>query len=322
MRAAFYERNGSAREVLRVDDIETPHPGAGEVRVKLAVSGVNPSDVKSRVGATRKIAWPRVIPQSDGAGVIDEMGGGVPQSLLGERVWIWNGQWKRPFGTAAEYIVLPAEQAVPLPQSVSFEAGASLGIPAMTAWHAVALADVGPQSRILISGGAGAVSQYAIQFAKKRGATVLATISSAEKAQAAREAGADHCIDYKREDVGARMRELTGGAMADCVVELDLSANAKLIPSVLRPKGRVIVYGTGPEATIPAAYCLVNSIALKFFLVYELDAPERAAALAGIADGLNWLKHRIAEPTYALEDIAAAHEAVERGTIGNVVVRI
>lgn len=322
MRAAFYERNGSAREVLRVAEVETPHAGAGEVRVKLAVSGVNPSDVKSRQGLTRKIAWPRVIPHSDGAGVIDEVGTGVPQARLGERVWVWNGQWKRAFGTAAETIVLPSEQAVRLPDNVSFDAGACLGIPAMTAYHAVALARLQPGMRVLVSGGAGAVSQYAIQFAKKRGATVLTTISSAEKAQAAREAGADHCLDYKREDVAARVRELTGGALADCVIELDLSANAKLIPGVLRPKGRVIVYGTSPDATIPASFCLVNGIGLQFFLVYELDAAERAAALAGIADGLSWLKHRIAQPAYALEQIAEAHEAVERGALGNVVVTI
>jgi len=322
MRAAFYERNGSAREVLRVEEVETPHAGAGEVRVKLVASGVNPSDVKSRQGLTRKIAWPRVIPQSDGAGVIDEVGAGVAQSRIRERVWVWNGQWKRPFGTAAEYIVLPAEQAVPLPDGVSFAAGACLGIPAMTAYHAVALAAVGAESRVLISGGAGAVSQYAIQFAKRRGAQVLTTISSPEKAQAAHEAGADHCIDYKHEDVGARVRELTGGALADCVIELDLSANAKLIPGVLRPKGRVIVYGTGPEATIPAAFCLVNSIGLQFLLVYELAPAERAEAIAAIGGALSWLKHRIAEPTFALEDIAPAHEAVERGALGNVVVRI
>lgn len=321
MRAAFYDRNGTAREVLQVGDVETPHPGPGEVRVKLAMSGVNPSDVKSRQGTTRKIAWPRVIPQSDGAGVLDEVGTGVPQSRLGERVWIWNGQWKRPFGTAAEYIVLPAGQAVTLPDTVSFETGACLGIPAMTAYHAVALANLTPGSRVLISGGAGAVSQYAIQFAKKRGATVITTVSSAEKARAAREAGADHCIDYKREDVGTELRSLTG-AVADCIIELDLSANAKLIPTVLRPKGRVIVYGTGAEATLPSAFCLTNSIGLQFFLVYELDAAERAATLAGLAEGLGWLKHRIAQPVYALDDIAAAHEAVERGAMGNVVVKI
>ena len=178
MRAAFYERNGGARDVLRVGEMDTPHAGPGEVRVKLAASGVNPSDVKSRQGMTRKIAWPRVIPHSDGAGVLDEVGPGVPPSRLGERVWVWNGQWKRPFGTAAEAIVLPANQAVPLPDHVEFAAGACLGIPAMTAYHAVALAALAPGSRVLISGGAGAVSQYAIQFAKQRGATVLTTISS------------------------------------------------------------------------------------------------------------------------------------------------
>src|SRR6185437_653102 len=139
MKAAFYESNGSAREVLRVSDVETPQAGPGEVRVKLAASGVNPSDVKSRQGATRKIAWPRVIPQSDGAGVIDQVGDGVAKSRIGERVWIWNGQWKRAFGTAAQYIALPAAQAVKLPDKVGFEAGACLGIPAMTAFHATAL---------------------------------------------------------------------------------------------------------------------------------------------------------------------------------------
>src|ERR1700730_8348100 len=137
MRAVFYELNGNAREVLRFGEIETPHPGSGEVRVKLAASGVNPSDVKSRQGLTRKIAYPRVVPHSDGAGVIDEVGNGVPKSRVGERVWVGNGQWKRAFGTAAEFIVLPAAQAVPLPGNVNFEAGACLGIPAMTAFTVV-----------------------------------------------------------------------------------------------------------------------------------------------------------------------------------------
>src|ERR1051325_8787205 len=139
MRAAYYERNGGAREVLRVVDVERPSAGAGEVRVKLATSGVNPSDVKSRQGATRKIAWPRVIPHSGGAGVIDQVGDGVPKARIGERVWVWNAQWKRPFGTAAEFITLAAAQAVKLPDKVNFEAGACFGIPAMTAFHAVAL---------------------------------------------------------------------------------------------------------------------------------------------------------------------------------------
>jgi NADPH2:quinone reductase len=322
MRAAYYERNGSAREVMQVAEVETPQAGPGEVRVKLASSGVNPSDVKSRQGATRKIAYPRVIPQSDGAGVIDQVGDGIAESRVGERVWLWNGQWKRPFGTAAEYIALPAAQAVRLPDKVSFEVGACLGIPAMTAIHAVTLAGADKGTTLLISGGAGSVSQYAIQFAKAVGATVITTISSPEKADAAREAGADHSIDYKRENVGKRIMEITGKRGVDALIEMDLSANAKLIPGVLRPKGSVIVYGTGPEATIPAAFCLVNTVRLQFFVVYELDTSERQRAIAAINHALSdgKLLNRVVQPTYPLDDIAGAHEAVECGTIGNVIV--
>jgi NADPH2:quinone reductase len=323
MRAAYYEQNGSAREVLRVGEIETPQAGPGEVRVKLATSGVNPSDVKSRQGSIRKIAYPRVIPQSDGAGVIDQVGDGIAKSRIGERVWVWNGQWKRAFGTAAEYIALPAAQAVRLPDNTNFEAGACLGIPAMTADHAIALAQATKGSTLLIAGGAGSVSQYAIQFAKAQGAQVITTVSSAEKAAVAREAGADHTIDYKRENVGERVMEITGKRGADAVIEMDLAANAKLIPLVLRPKGSVVVYGTSPEAALPAAFCLVNSIRLQFFLVYELDTSERERAVSAINRALTQsapLINRVAQPTYALADIAAAHEAVERGTIGNVIV--
>jgi len=323
MKAAYYESNGAAREVLRVGEVETPRAGAGEVRVKLATSGVNPSDVKSRAGLARKIAFPRVIPQSDGAGVIDEVGTGVPASRIGERVWIWNGQWKRPFGTAAEYITLPAAMAVPLPDSVSFAEGACLGIPAMTAFHAVMLAGLGKNSSVLVSGGAGAVSQYVIQFAKRTGATVLTTISSPEKAAAAREAGADHTINYKTEDVGAKVKAIAPEGV-DALIEMDLTANAKLIPAVMRPRGSVIVYGTGPEAAVPASFCLVNSIRLQFFIVYELTAAERAAAVGAINESLKggWLKNRVAQPTFKLADMVAAHEAVEKGTLGNVVVSL
>jgi NADPH:quinone reductase len=309
MRAAYYE-------------LDTPQPGPGEVRVKLATSGVNPSDVKSRQGLTRKIAYTRVIPQSDGAGVIDQVGDGVPRSRIGGRVWVWNGQWKRPFGTAAEYIALPAAQTVELPDNVSFEAGACFGIPAMTAHHALVLASANKDTTLLVSGGAGSVSQYVIQFAKMRGATVLTTVSSGEKAAIAREAGADHTIDYKTENIGDRVIQITDKRGVDAVIELDFAANAKLIPGVLRPKGSVVVYGTAPEATIPAAFCLTNTIRLQFFLVYELDAAERERTVAAINTALaqGKLVSRIAKPTYPLADIVAAHQAVERGAIGNVIV--
>jgi NADPH2:quinone reductase len=322
MRAVFYERNGTAREVLQVGELATPHAGPGEVRVKLATSGVNPSDVKSRQGTTRKIAFPRVIPHSDGAGVIDEVGTGVPQSRIGERAWVWNGQWKRAFGTAAEFIVLPSPQAVPLPAGISFEVGACLGIPAMSAIHAVGLANVSADTTLLVSGGAGAVSQYVIQFAKGKKAKVIATVSSPEKSEIARKAGADQIIDYKKESVGERVMEITGKRGVDAVIELDLTANAKLLPGVLRPKGSVIVYGTGLEAALPSAFCLVNSIRLQFFLVYELDANERERAIEGINEALESeaLLNRISQPTFSLAETVTAHEAVERGTIGNVVV--
>src|SRR5215475_149729 len=321
MRAVYYEANGPARAVLRVGEVETPEPGRGEVRVRLLASGVNPSDVKSRAGTTRKIAFPRVIPHSDGAGEIDQVGEGVPASRVGERVWTWNGQWKRPFGTAAEYVVLPAAQAVALPPHVDFAAGACLGIPGLTAWHALALAEAGAGSKLLVAGGAGAVAHYAIQFAKARGATVIATISSPEKAKVARAAGADHTIDYKTENVGERVQAPAKGGV-DAVIELDLTANAGLLPSVLRPHGTLVVYGTGPQVQFPGSFCLVNNITVKFMIVYELLPDARARAIADIQRMLeaNTLIHNVAA-RFALDDMVAAHEAVEQGrAIGNVVV--
>jgi NADPH2:quinone reductase len=325
MRAAWYEKNGAAADVLRVDEMETPRPGPGEVRVRLATSGVNPSDVKSRAGTARKIAFPRVIPHSDGAGEIDLVGEGVPRARIGERVWTWNAQWKRAFGTAAEYVTLAAAQAVALPAHVDFAAGACLGIPALTAWHALALAEASAGTTLLIAGGAGAVAHYAIQFAKARGATVITTISSTAKAEVARAAGADHVVDYIRENVGERVAAITGKAGVDAVVELDLAANAGLIPAVLRPKGTVVVYGTGrPEAQLPASFCLVNSIRLRFMLVYELTADERDHAIADITRMLatNALVHNVAA-RLPLADIVAAHQMVEQGkAIGNVVMEV
>ena len=323
MRAAYYERNGAAAEVLQLGEVETPKPGPGEVRVRLATSGVNPSDVKTRAGTARKIAFPRVIPHSDGAGEIDMVGEGVAAARVGERVWIWNGQWKRPFGTAAEFIVLPDQQAVRLPKDISFEAGACLGIPALTARHAVDIAGTAAGKTVLIAGGAGAVAHYAIQFAKARGATVITTVSSMVKATVAREAGADHTIDYQAENVGERVMALTKGGV-DAVIELDLTANAGLISAVLRPRGIVAVYGTGPQAQIPASFCLVNNVTLKFMLVYELTADERRQGIAEVTRMLETkrLIHNIAK-SFDLSEIVHAHQMVEQGqAIGNVIVDV
>ena len=325
MRAAYYESNGPARKVLQLGDVETPQAGRGEVRVRLLTSGVNPSDVKSRAGLTRKIAFPRVIPHSDGAGEIDAVGEGVSPTRVGERVWVWNGQWRRPFGTAAEWIVLPQEQAVALPANVTMEAGACLGIPAYTGYQAVLLARAKEGSTVLVAAGAGAVGQYAIQFAKKRKATVITTVSSPAKAEIARQAGADHVIDYKREDVGERVMAITGKRGVDAVIEMDLAANARLLPNVLAPNGVVAIYGSGAaEASIPFQFLLQNSITMQFFLVYLMPQAERERATADITRMLerNELIHNVAQ-TFDLGDMVAAHEAVESGkAMGNIVVRL
>lgn len=324
MRAAYYEKNGPAAEVLHIGEVETPTPGPGEVRVRLKTSGINPSDVKGRAGLTRKIAFPRVIPHSDGAGEIDMIGPGVPPARKGERVWTFHAAWKRPSGTAAEYVVLPAAQAVPLPANTSFEAGAGLAIPAMTAWYAVSLAGAGDGATVFVPGGAGAVGHYAIQFAKAHGARVITTVSSPAKAEVARKAGADHVIDYRREDVAARMMEITANRRVDAVIEVELGVNAKLYPAILRPRGTVIVYGTGAEATLPAAFCLTNNITIRFILVYEMTENEIARALADITAMLKAgrLVHNVAK-SYPLNDIIVAHEALESGTmIGKVILTV
>lgn len=225
MLAAWYERNGAARDVLTLGEMPDPVAGPGEVVVRILASGVNPSDVKSRQGTRGPMAFPRVIPQSDGAGIIVAAGEGVAASRVGQRVWVYNAQWQRPFGTAAELVALPAAMAMPLPESVSYAAGACLGIPASTAHHAV-FAD-GPVARktVLVTGGAGAVGHYAIQLARWGGARVLATASSAEKAEHAGEAGAEAVFNYRSEDVAAKVMAATAGAGVDRIVEVDLGAN-------------------------------------------------------------------------------------------------
>jgi len=322
MRACYYETIGAARDVLRIGDMPTPECGPGEVRVKLATSGVNPVDAKLRGG--RKQPWPQIIPHSDGAGTIDQVGDGVDKSRIGERVWIWNAQWKRPFGTAAEYIALPSAQAVKLPDAVSFAEGACLGIPAMTAFHAVELAMKSGKT-LLIAGGAGAVGHYAIQFAKLAGATVFTTVSSTDKAAIAKEAGADHVIDYKTENVGERVMAATDKRGVDAIVDLNITANAKLIPAVLRPHGQVIVYGiAGPEASIPAQFCLSNAIGIQFFLIFDITAEERTRAVDGINAALRSGKliNRVDPRTFGLADTVAAHEAVEQGAGAKIVVTL
>lgn len=324
MKAAWYERNGPAREVIVVGEMPTPEPGPGEVRVRLATSGVNPSDVKSRRG--RPLAGPRVIPHSDGAGVIDRVGDGIDPARIGERVWIWNGQWKRPFGTAAEHIVVPQIQAVRLPDDQDFAAGACFGIPALTAIHAVRLFGNPAGRTVLVTGGAASVGHYVVQILAARGARVIATASSA-RADHARAAGAIEVIDYRGEDVAERVKALTGGKGADGVIDMDLSTTAPLLAGgILAPHGTLVCYGSNDPGTIalPFTAMLWGSLTLKVFVVYELRDQERREALAELDALLSArrLTHTIGA-RFPLADIAAAHEAVEGGgVIGNVVLDI
>lgn len=325
MQAVIATNTGPAAQVLSVREVPTPQPQDGEVRVRIATSGINPSDVKRRGAAPAGAAleFAQVIPHSDGAGTIDAVGAGVPAARLGERVWLYNAQWQRAYGTAAEYCVVPSAFAVPLPEGTDFTAAASFGIPALTAYHAVHIDGPVRGMTLLVQGGAGAVAFYATQFAKAAGAIVIATVSSAEKAAYARRAGADHTIDYKSENVAARIAQITGGKRVDRIVEVDVAANAGSYPDLLREYGKAVIYGSGaPLATIPSA-CIRWSTTLQFFIVYQLHADERAAAIAGIDRMLRakTLDHGEIR-RFPLERVVEAHEAVERGSLGNVVLDI
>ena len=325
MHAAWYSKNGDARDVLVVGELPTPTPSPGQVRVKLATSGVNQSDVKSRSG--RPPGSERIVPHSDGAGIIDAVGDGVPTGRIGERVWIWNGQWQRPMGTAAEYIVVPEKQAVMLPDSTDFAAAACLGIPAMTAFQAVRLLGDIAGKMVLVIGASSAVGHYVAQVALIRGAKVIGTVGSADKAMHARAAGVETTINYKTESVAERVKELTAGNGVDAIVDMDFSTTVQLLGNAgLAPHGTLVSYGSNAYNDIPVPFkaLLWNSFSLRFFLVYDLTPHDRDAVVDGLtqllAGGL--LLHTIGA-RFRLDEIAAAHEAVEGGElIGNVIVEL
>lgn len=314
MLAAWYEEKGAAQEVLQLRELPTPDVGPGEVRVRVQASGVNPSDTKRR--ARPGMEFPRIIPHSDGAGVVDRVGEGVPPSRLGERVWTWNAQFGRPFGTAAEYVVLPSVQAVRLPDNTSFEEGACLGVPCMTA-HRCLFAD-GPvrDQTILVTGGAGGVGIYAIGLAKWTGATVIATISSPEKARIARIAGADFTLNYRTENVVERITELTGGRGVDRVVEVAFAANLPVSQSVLKDNGVISTYGSDADTrpTLPFFELLQKGITVHFVQVYRLPQDARQQAISDIGTCLDSgvLRHFVTR-RFSLDGIVRAHEAVETG---------
>ncbi|MEM8771268.1 MAG: NADPH:quinone reductase [Pseudomonadota bacterium] len=326
MRSIWYEATGHARDVLISGDRDKPTVGSGEVLVGVKTSGVNPSDVKTRAGARGPMAFPFCIPHSDGAGVIEEVGPGVDANRLGERVWIWNGAWKRQFGTCAEYISIPHEMAVPLPENTSYEAGACLGVPASTACYGVfADGDIEGQT-LLVTGGAGAVGRYAIQFGKWGGAKVIATVSSDEKAEHAKTAGADHIINYKSGDPVRAILDAAGGQHVDRIVEVEFGGNLNASNQVLRSGGVIATYGSTaePTPTLPFYDMMFNGITLKMYLIYLLKGSQREMVCRRVNEALlsGAVSHKVAE-VLPIEETASAHEIVESGRlIGNVIIEI
>ena len=322
MRAAWYSHNGEAKDVIVVGEMPTPEPGPGEVRVRLHTSGVNPSDVKSR--RARPLTDPRIVPHSDGAGVIDAVGAGVAASRVGERVWIWNGQWARPLGTASEWMVLPSAQAVWLPDGTDFAAGACLGIPALTALQAVRLAGDLKDKTVLVTGASSAVGHYITQLVTQAGGRVIGTVGSSVKAAHAQAAGMQEAIFYKTEPVAERVKAWTNGQGVSVIIDMDFSSTAQLVAAgALKAHGTVVCYGSNaPEVPVNFRALLFGSITLKFFLVYDLTPEDRAWGLARLTELLQTgqLQHSIG-PRFALAQMVQAHEAVEGGqALGNVVV--
>lgn len=342
MRAIVYSQTGSS-DVLELVERQPADPGPGEVRVRIVVAGVNPTDWKSRSGATgqgagQPLPFDEVSPGQDGAGVVDAVGEGVNDVSVGDRVWTLLAGWQRPTGTAQEYVVLPVERVAPLPDSVSFDVGASLGVPAVTAHRALTTSEDGPDRlhpgalegfTVLVAGGAGAVGHAAIQLARWAGATVITTVSSAEKAELARSAGAHHVVDYTAGDTAAAIREVAPDGVT-LIVEVSPARNAELDLAVIATRGSIAVYADngGGELTIPVRATFSLNVRYQFVLLYTvgqaaLDAAKldvTAAAESGaleVGESAGLPLHR-----YTLDQTAAAHDAVEGGIVGKVLIDI
>lgn len=317
MLAAFYTKQGAARDVLAVDEFNMPHPGRGEVRIRLAASGVNPADVKRRAGAPfRPMVYPVVIPHSDGAGWVDAIGPNVAPLREGDRVWTWNAQWGRAFGTAAEYVVLPQEQVVPLPASVPLEGGAALGVPALTAHRCLSVLGRLRSRSVLVFGAAGAIGQIALQLARAAGAVPCAAVSSEQKCEVARRAGAEQAFNLRSPGFVQEARRWVGARGFDCIVDVDLAANASLYLELLRRSGAVSVYGSATNMA-PSLNVLAwqkHGVSVHFISGADQPPPARRKAIGQIGELL--ADARLVPPPvepFRLEDIAAAHERVEAG---------
>ncbi len=322
MKAALFERHGPAAGVLQVTDVETPEPGPGEVRVRMRLSGINPTDWKSRSGATPRPIDDFQIPHHDGAGVIDAVGAGVDASRVGQRVWTWLAAAGRRWGTAAQWSVLPSRQAVPLPDGASDELGACLGVPAITA-HRCLVADGSVAGKnILVAGGAGAVGHFAIELAKFFSARVATTVSGPQKAELARQAGADLVVNYRDPDAADELRAFA--PTMDRIVELALGANLELDLAVSGPSTHIVDYAAEPsDPVLPVRKLMNANLTLRFVLLYGIPAEAADRAVTDISAALAaGALTALPVTTFPLDEIVAAHEAVEAGHVGKVVVEI
>jgi NADPH2:quinone reductase len=336
MRAGLYRETGSA-EVLRVVERPEPLPGPGEVVVAVKVSGVNPTDWKARHGGSpgQPPPFPEVVPNQDGAGVVVATGPGVDAGRVGERVWLWEAAWQRPDGTAQERLSIPDHQAVLLPDNASFDIGASIGIPALTAHRCLTVGGIerlhpgALQGRIvLVAGGAGAVGHAAIELAKWASARVVATVSSAAKEELAAAAGADLVVNYRDEDVAKIVRGWAPAGV-DSIVDVAVGANAALDIAVLRTGGTIASYADDSEAaSVPIRASMLANARWQFVLVYTVDRAAKGHAVADISTALADGALRVGEAAglplhrYPLERIADAHRAVESGITGKVLIDI
>ncbi len=339
MRAVVYSETGGP-EVLRLVDRDEPEAGPGEVVVRVAVSGVNPTDWKVRKGSRpgEPTRSPETVPNQDGAGTIVAVGAGVQAARVGERVWLWEAAWHRSDGTAQELLAIAQDHAVTLPASTSFDIGASLGIPAITAHRTLTVADEGPLAlgpdtlvgkNILVAGGAGAVGHAAIQLARWSGATVITTVSSPEKAALATAAGAHHVVDYRTGDPTAAIRDIAPGGV-DIVVEVAPVANADLDTAVIGRNGTVAVYASAGDAplALPVRPNMVANVRYQFVLVYTMPDSAKRRAVRDVSAAVSAGVLEVGEPAglplhrFPLERTADAHAAVEAGAVGKVLIDV
>lgn len=324
MKAAFYEQQGGP-EVLRVGHVDDPQPETGEVRVRIAVSGLTPSDLLRRAGRAGPMGFPRIVPHSDGAGVIDAVGPGVDAGRIGARVWVYNAQWRRPFGTCAERVVVPSTQAIALPNGVSFALGASLGIPATTAHYAVFSDGPVHGKHVLVVGGAGSVGRFAVQLARWGGANVIATVDTPEKAEVARAAGANVVLGPGTGDVAEEVLAATGRHGVDRIVEVALGENLGVDTKMIAEGGVIAAYQSRTDVKeLPFRALLLKHATLRCVLVYLVAGAARDHAVRDLVacaeEGA--LTANIAA-RFPLAAASSAHAALERGgLIGNVLVDV